>query len=548
MISHRPQLALFPQIAPGVLVTESLLVGFTKELGATSTPTLSPVEQRLLSSASSVTQDAVRLIRRLIRSGEDPLGDAFTRLKSPAERRPMGATYTPLGIVDEMVAWAATHAVPDRVVDPGTGSARFLVAAGRAFPRAQLLGFEVDPIAALTARAHLAAAGFAERSNVVLGDYRAVSLESIPGRTLFIGNPPYVRHHLIPSEWKTWLVDSARSSGYEASQLAGLHVHFFLATLRHGQPGDYGALITAAEWLDVNYGQLVRELFLKGLGGEGIVIVEPTARAFPDAATTAAITLFEIGSRSSSVRLARAEGIEDIGQGLRGGVLVRRERLAAERRWTPLLRMARAVPEGYIELGELCRVHRGAVTGSNRVWIAGPHSAELPTHVLYASVTKARELFNAGSILADSTQLRRVIDLPEELEVLESSDRQVIERFLRWARSVGADTGYVATHRRAWWSVRLREPPPIMATYMARRPPAFVENMAQARYINIAHGIYPREMLSAESIRRLTSFLKIASGTAKGRTYAGGLMKFEPREMERILIPHPDMLAHEVGL
>ena len=51
-----------------------------------------------------------------------------------------------------------------------------------------------------------------------------------------------------------------------ASQLAGLHVYFFLATALRARAGDFGVLITAAEWLDVNYGSLVRELFLGKLG------------------------------------------------------------------------------------------------------------------------------------------------------------------------------------------------------------------------------------------------------------------------------------------
>jgi adenine-specific DNA-methyltransferase len=40
--------------------------------------------------------------------------------------------------------------------------------------------------------------------------------------------------------------------------------------------------------------------------------------------------------------------------------------------------------------------------------------------------------------------------------------------------------------------VRLRPPAPILATYMARRPPAFVHNLAGARHVNIDHGLYPR--------------------------------------------------------
>ena len=40
----------------------------------------------------------------------------------------------------------------------------------------------------------------------------------------------------------------------------------------------------------MNYGKLVRELFLNDLGGQGITVIEPTASTFEDAATTSAIT------------------------------------------------------------------------------------------------------------------------------------------------------------------------------------------------------------------------------------------------------------------
>ncbi len=88
----------------------------------------------------------------------------------------------------------------------------------------------------------------------------------------------------------------------------------------------------------------------------------------------------------------------------------------------------------------------------------------------------------------------------------------------------------------------LREPAPILATYMARRPPAFVRNVAGAHHINIAHGIYPREALPDRALDRLTAALRDAARPELGRTYAGGLVKFEPREMERIPVPTVERL------
>lgn len=521
--------------------SEAQIVGVALALGARSIDGWSPAEELLASSAPRPSADLVEQIREGLIRGEDPLGLAFCMLRSPADRRPMGATYTPNLIVSAMSEWARAAGNPALVVDPGTGSGRFLIAAGTEFSEASLVGVELDPLAALMTRAALAVCGFASRSSVVLSDYRSVKLPSRDGKTLFIGNPPYVRHHEITPDWKTWLARTAARRGLTSSKLAGLHVHFFLATLNHANKGDFGCFITAAEWLDVNYGKLVREAFLRDLGGTGIHIIEPDAQPFPDASSTAAVTCFEVGSRARSVVIRRVSKLEDLAP-LSAGASIRRERLEAAPRWTPLSRAGRVGPGGWVELGELCRVHRGAVTGANKVWIAGTHSVGLPDSVLYPSVTKARELIQAGRVLADPYSLRKVIDLPTQLDLFDAPERKVIEQFLTKARSLGADQSYIARMRRAWWSVGLREPAPILATYMARRPPAFVRNRAAARHINIAHGIYPRETLSELALKRLVEHLSTSVSTNEGRTYAGGLTKFEPREMERLLVPPPDQL------
>jgi hypothetical protein len=151
-------------------------------------------------------------------------------------------------------------------------------------------------------------------------------------------------------------------------------------------------------------------------------------------------------------------------------------------------------------------------------------------------------LFQAAGVLADESDLRSVIDLPVDLSVLCDEERRAVDRFLRIAKSAGASAGYVAEKRKAWWSVGLKAPAPILATYMARRPPAFVRNLVQARHINIAHGLYPRDPLSSDILDRLAAYLSRATGVHEGRTYSGGLTKFEPREMERLLVPTPEIL------
>jgi adenine-specific DNA-methyltransferase len=531
-----------PGLRPGSVKTESDLASLALALGARQVSGWTDDEERLVAGLPPAPTEVAEWARQRIDRGEDPLGETFCVLRTPAERRKRGATYTPLPIVRMMFDWAAVRGGYARVVDPGAGSGRFLVEAAARYPRAELVGVELDPLAALLARANLAVRGITAHSRVELCDYRALALDRTDGRTLFIGNPPYVRHHLIEPYWKQWLVEQARRYGIQASQLAGTHAHFYLATATKAIPGDAGVFITSAEWLDVNYGNLVRELLLGPLGARRIAVFEPTSTPFADAATTAVITAFDVGVRPSSVTMIRAASVRELSRP-ESPREIGYERLEAEPRWSHLTRGGRPSPEGLIELGEICRVHRGQVTGHNRVWIEGPHSADLPGSVLFASVTKARELFAAGVSLDDPAALKRVIDLPVDLDTLEPEDRARVERFLHRARALGADRGYVATNRKAWWSVGLREPAPILATYMARRPPAFVCNGARARHLNIAHGLYPREPLSERMLAALAAYLSRSISVADGRTYAGGLVKFEPREMERLLVPRPELLV-----
>lgn len=260
--------------------TEAELVGCALALMGGNV-SLSASERALVGRAVfSFDQRFLKGLKSTIRGGGDPLGDAFSQLRTPDYRRALGAIYTPRLFVDAMLGWAKEEN-PGRVVDPGAGSGRFLVAAGRLFPRAELVGIELDPLAALMLRANLAALDLSERSRVFVGDYCAVPLKRFSEKTLFIGNPPYVRHHLIDGAAKDWYARTALDYGVKASKLAGQHLYFFLRTLQLARKGDIGCFLTAAEWLDVNYGATLRQLLAGELGGSSLTLLDSARLVSP---------------------------------------------------------------------------------------------------------------------------------------------------------------------------------------------------------------------------------------------------------------------------
>jgi hypothetical protein len=74
-------------------------------------------------------------------------------------------------------------------------------------------------------------------------------------------------------------------------------------------------------------------------------------------------------------------------------------------------------------------------------------------------------------------------------------------------------------------------------TYMGMRPPVFARNVAGVHLLNIAHGLYPRVDMSNDELDAFVSWLNDNVSVHAGRTYAGGLVKFEPKEAMRIAVP-----------
>lgn len=510
---------------------------------------LSVAEERLVTAAAVLAAPSdleVRAVAARIREGSDPLGERLLTARAKTLRRSQGQVLTPKAIVEPMVEWALGRA-PSRVVDAGCGSGRFALDVTRRVGTqlrflTQIIAVDTDPLATVLTRAGIATLQPGVAVTVVNADYTQLDLSPHAGRTAFIGNPPYVRHHQLTATTKAWGSLVSQRFGVRLSGLSGLHAYFFFATAIHGKRGDVGCFVTSSEWLDVNYGDAVRQLLLNRLGGLSMHVIDPKTLPFEDAATTAVITCFEIGARPAALRMRtvkHAGGLRPLSTGKR----LTRKQLNQTNRWTPLLHTVPAMPRGYVELGEICRVHRGQVTGSNATWVVPPGATtQVPERYLVPSITRARELTDAGRRLRSAARLRRVIDLPVSLDELDADELAGVEEFLDMARAKGVPNGYVAKHRRAWWAVGLRDPAPILATYMARRPPTFVRNDADARHINIAHGIYPRQPLSDLALDKLAGALRRAASPHLGRTYAGGLIKFEPREMERIPVPSPELL------
>jgi len=530
---------------------ERAIVRAAIDLGATNYGgDLSVGESSLVAQSRScarVPDSVLAQLREAVGSGEDPLGAALCLVRSPVNRRDMGAFYTPQSLASPMMNWVLERK-PIRLIDPGCGSGRFTQIALLADPTIQTISIDLDPLATLMTRATLSVLK-RTRSIVCHADYTTFRINPISGRTAFIGNPPYVRHHQIPREAKERVAKIALNLGHNMSQLAGMHAYFFVATAALATCGDVGCFVTSSEWMDVNYGKIVRDLLLNALGGTGIHAFGPRAIPFDDAMTTAAITFFEVGSKTDRMLfLMSDEPTLKGGLGV-GANAVSKRTLEKSCRWSPFLRDSAVGEVPLATLGSVARVSRGQVTGGNEFFVMNRHRAlQLGIEEFCRpAITSARQIIRSSGVVRDTPDLMVVLEVPEDID---RSKYPELDAYLKTGEAPvngqpPISERWIPSHRRVWWSVKVPAPK-IVASYMARQAPWFALNPDGVGLLNIGHGLYPRVNMTADDLRSLVESLNgMREGfVGLGRTYHGGLEKFEPKEMENL--PIPDHLAERI--
>lgn len=529
------------------LMDEELdLVALCAALGASSFGgPLSRAEELLLKKAADrpLPTELLEKVSYAIAQGEDPLGESFLLAKAPSDRRKEGAFYTSDRIVRGMTG-TILREEPTQIVDPGCGSGRFLAVARNMSYVGQLVGIDVDPLATLMTRATLAVLETPE-CYVVNADYLTTELPSTHGRRAFLGNPPYVRHHCLSSRTKEWAKRTAETMGLPVSGLSGLHALFVLATAAASQHGDVGCYIMSAEWLNSRYGKMLRQLFSGPLGLRRIDSLDPQATAFDDAMSTAAIVTWESGYEGG-VSMRRVRRVEEL-VSLTGGRRVSRNRAKDQTRWSEFFSATpKCHHEQHIPLRDVADVHRGVVTGANNFFVMDQPTAESRGIDVFVRpcAAKAKDLLASGGTLQAGKLGSRLLDLQPNTEI-----STALGRYLREGERAGVHGGYVCSHREPWWAVRGSKAPDVVMTYMARQPPTFASNPDGVQILNSLHGIHFRDEFPVEFRAALVGWLnQNRHQVVGGRVYHGGLWKFEPRDVEEILIPTFEKLGELAGM
>jgi len=478
---------------------------------------------------------------------------------SLVERRDLGAFYTPDAMASFAVRWAI-RTPSDVVLDPGCGDAAFLKAAAVELQHGkrhcdvsgQLFGIDLNAEALRAARRLLRERGI-ESPTLLAGNFFDFGGGSLFGRALpscdaVVGNPPYVRYQLFKNENRNAGLRAAAHAGVILPQLTSSWAPYLIHSASYLKEGGRLAMVLPGELLHVGYAAAVRTYLLQHFSSITIIAFEE--KVFPGAMEEVVILLAEKGGGTKHLNICRLANLVDLEQGpervLRGAVRATTE---PGQRWISALFYGETISRAlnvierakYRPLGEFGRVDIGVVTGANDFFVLNKERIaqhKLPFSVLIPAISKAVHVAGARFTINDWSAISES-QAPAYLVVIDKAALYgPAERYVNLGVTLGLPSRYKCRMREPWYRVPYVRKPELFLTYMSHIAPRLVVNEAGATHTNTIHGVFLSDPLLAEPLA--AAFLNSAtllSCELEGRSYGGGVLKLEPGEAVRVLIP-----------
>ena len=481
--------------------------------------------------------------------GRDPSYGAPNGVKS------VGAYYTPPSVARALAAWALRRAT-DSVLDPAAGDGVFL---SEASARLRALGCRAPAVtgvelradAAREARARLASAG-ADAGRVAVGDFLALDPARLPPVDAVVGNPPYVRFQRLDRSQRERAAAIAAAAGLRADPLASSWAAFVLHAERFLAPGGRLALVLPSEIGHARYARSVLDLLRQRFARATFVLFE--SALFPRLDQGALLLLADGHGRAfegfSVAHLASAAA-------LAGGLSsLPHRRLDAGALVCGAARLHHAwLPEPAAELfgalrgsgrcsalGVWAGVSTGYVTGANAFFQLTPGRAralELAPRHLRPALFRSRAL---RGLTVTEEDWRRGGERGHSgyLLVPEDGDDPAVAAYLRTADD-GVRGRAKIRRRRPWYRVGRATPPDLVLTAMCAVAPRLAVNEAGAVVSNTLHAVRlaPSAAPGAARLLALAALSSLAelSAEMEGHALGGGMLKLEPSEALRLLLP-----------
>ena len=477
------------------------------------------------------------------------------------ELRQKGQFWTPPWLARAMASWVAEKQ-PRVIFDPAVGPGTFLSAAREIGFTGHFEGFELhERVFADGEKLGLTENDF---SRIVVGDFIAEhSAKTFPA---IVSNPPYIRHHRLSDQCKSELRAIAeRVLGFALDGRVGLHVYFLLKCLEHLSPSGRLAFLLPADVCEGISSRALWNRLCERFRLEAVLTFDEAAAPFPKVDTNAMVFLMSRSAPEKRFKWLRVRERDSaaILQTLHGpkngmdisGVVACHERELAEALAIGFSRPPRPAHSRGVPLSHFARVVRGIATGANEFFFLTREQVKslgLNSRFFIRAVGRTRDC--RDSVLRASTlEQLDCQGRPTWLLNLDNTPKGrlplALQAYLESGERQKLNLRALIQSRRPWYKMEQRTPPPILFAYLGRRDCRFILNEADAVPLTGFLCVYPWDT-TREATKRLWRALNhpdtIRNLAFAGKSYGGGALKVEPRQLDGLEIPLS--VLKEVGL
>ena len=456
-----------------------------------------------------------------------------------------GQFFTPFEVAVFMCRWVMQENSIQKIYDPAFGLGSFYFAAKSLSENIKFSGMEVD--------SRIYDFFYQNLSNQDSVTINCNSYFRDWGQKYgaIVCNPPYMRFQKFKDRKKVFS-DFERKLDVKLVGYTNIASAFLIKSLSELKCNGRLAYIMPLEFLNTGYGRLVKYCLLKSCKLKVFIQIVPEKEIFPEVTTSIGIILVHNNNEDDFVKFYSISNTKNL-KGIlstKPNYSISSSRLNPNRKWMMFFKKETLELDHkkLLPLSYYGAFTRGIATGANSFFslpLSRCKQLGLPRTVLKYCIAK-------------STQIRSSILTRNHIQQLEKRDANIfildvkkvynekIKKYILYGEKEEFHLRYLTRNREPWYRIEERQPAPILFGVFSRNTFKIVRNYSTALNLTCYHGFYPN-IFGQSFIDMLFLYFHSKSGfmilEKNARVYGDNLKKFEPNDLNELLVPHPNWFS-----
>lgn len=497
------------------------------------------------------------VVKDISQATDNQVEKGYSKITSLEHRKKFAQFFTPFQLASLMADWLLGNKNLKTVLEPAFGLGVFSRALIGKKSDLSIKGFDIDEKI------------FAE-SKEIFNDTSIVDLHledymfndwnnKYDG---IICNPPYFKFHDYDN--KTILNEIENRLKIKLNGFTNLYTLFLLKSIYQLNPNGRLAYIIPSEFLNSDYGKLVKSALIKNKVLRHIVVFGFEENVFDDALTTACILLCSNDKHNQKVKFSTIKKIDDL-ELIRTYIseypfhcindsTFNNNELEPEVKWRKYYQEQNGIRyKNLIPFSSVAKVVRGIATGANEYFTFSKSKANqygINKKYLLPCICKAVDVKD-NFFTEDNYHSLIKSDRQTYLLNANGSKNENVLKYIDLGEKTGIDKKYLTACRTPWYSLENRPPSPIWVSVFNRSGLKFIRNEANISNLTTFHCVYPVQNSLFDNVNVDVLFAYLLTDVAREifednrREYGNGLQKFEPNDLNKAMMVDLTLLDKE---